>query len=96
MAEKCKDECWTVCFEPKIVDFQSKTWKPDLILVKDNQAVVLDPTVVWEAGLSLQKANLVKYCKYAHIGQEIRKMFNVMDVEVLGLAIGARRGWCEH
>lgn len=32
--------------------------------------------------------------KYARIGQEIRKMFNVMDVEVVCLAIVARVGWC--
>lgn len=96
VAEKCKGEGWTVCFEPKIVDSQNKVWKPDLVLVKDKKAVVLDPTVIWEAGPSLQRANLTKYCKYAHIGQEIRKMFNVTDVEVLGLAIGARGGWCEQ
>lgn len=71
-------------------------WKPDLILVKDNKAVVLGPTVVWESGPSLQRANLAEACKYAHIGQEIRKMFNVMDVEVLGNAIGARWCWCEQ
>lgn len=83
--EKCKGEGWTVCFEPKIVDFESKVWKPDLILVKDNNAVVL------ESDPSIQRANLAKYCKYAHIGQDTRKMFNVMDVEVLGQGAGVSK-----
>lgn len=96
VAEKCKGEGWTVCFEPQLVDFESKVWKPDLVLVKGDKAVVLDPTVVWEAGPSLQRANLAKQCKYAHLGQEIRRMFNVFQVDVLGLAIGARGGWCEQ
>lgn len=55
-----------------------------------------NPTVVLEYGPSLKRENLAEACKYAHIGQEIRKMFNVMDVEVLRLSIGARGGWCEQ
>lgn len=43
VAEQCKGEGWTVCFEPKIVDFEGKMWKPDLLLVKDNKAVALTP-----------------------------------------------------
>lgn len=58
-------------------------------MVKDNNAVVLDLAVVWEPGPSLRRANLAKYCKYGYIDQDIRKMFNVMDVEVLGLSIYA-------
>lgn len=32
-----KGEGLTVCLEPKIVDFQSEVWKPDLIFIKNTR-----------------------------------------------------------
>lgn len=39
ITEMCKGEGWTVYFDPKIVDFQSKVWTPDLDKKKTRYAV---------------------------------------------------------
>lgn len=38
---ECKGEGLTVCFDPKIVDFQIEVWKPDLIFIKKNKKKVV-------------------------------------------------------
>ena len=71
-------------------------YKPDLILVRENKAVVIDFTVVYEADHTLQRANRAKMIKYSPLVNKICEMYGVSDVEVRGLAIGARGGWCQQ
>jgi hypothetical protein len=49
--------------------------KPDLVLVKEPTAVVLDPTIVNENGHAIQMANRDKELKYAHLDQAIQENF---------------------
>lgn len=53
LAEKSKQLDWLVSTEPKIKDAEHRVWKPDLIMVKESRAVVIDPTVVFENGNTL-------------------------------------------
>ena len=71
-------------------------YKPDLILVCENKAVVIDPTIVYEADYTLQRANRAKTNKYSPLVNKICEMYRVTEVEVRGLAIGARGGWCQQ
>ena len=44
--------------------------------------------------LTLPQANKVKIQKYLPLNEVIKDEFGVDEVEVHGLAIGARGGWC--
>lgn len=85
---------WLVTNEPRLKDANDKVWIPDLIATKNGKAVLIDPTVVFEQnGHSLQRANTAKISKYSHLIDQIKIEFNVEEVAVHGLAIGARGGW---
>ena len=96
VAEKCKAAGWMVTHEPSIPDSEGNRYKPDLIMVQGAQAWVLDPTVVYENGQSLQLANAAKVKKYETIEEQVKEKFGVGKVQFAGLAIGARGGWCDQ
>ena len=48
LSEKVKQAGWKVTHEPKLRDENNGMFKPDLIAVKENKAVVLDLTIVFE------------------------------------------------
>lgn len=93
VAEKTKQQGWLVSNEPRIRDSSNQVWKPDLVLVRDRKAVVIDPTIVYEAGHSLAQANKAKVDKYSPLSELIKTNYNVDEVTVRGLAIGCRGGW---
>lgn len=94
VADKLKTAGWTVSKEPRIIDAAGKTFIPDIIAVKGKEAVVIDPTVVYENNdNSLQSANQAKTNKYRHLEGEIKSRFGAESVTFHGLAVGARGGW---
>lgn len=58
--------------------------------------VILDPTIVFEASHSLQKASNARTIKYSPPIGNVRESFGVTDVEVHGFAIGTRGVWCQQ
>lgn len=92
LAEKCKHAGWKVAHEPHL-KVENEVYKPDLVMVKDNKAVIVDPTIVFENGDSLRKANEAKVNKYSRLDTIIRETYAVNEVHIKGLAIGCRGGW---
>lgn len=93
LRDKAKEHHWFVHEEPRIRDAGRLMWKPDLVMVKDRKAVVVDPTVIFEKGDSLREANRQKIDKYSGLTPQIKELFGVDEVVVRGLAIGCRGGW---
>ena len=93
IAERAKQEKWCVAYEPRLLGQNNELFKPDLVLVKGSKAVVLDPTIVYEQGDSLERANRGKEEKYRHLVPIVQEKFSVTEVEVRGLAVGCRGGW---
>jgi hypothetical protein len=59
-----------------------KTLIPDIIAVKDRQAVVIDPTIIYEnSDHSLQSANKAKILKYIPLTNEIKTLYGADKVE---------------
>ena len=73
VAEKGKHAGWLVNYEPRIQDSRNRVWKPDLVFVRGNDAIVVDPTVVYEKGNSLSLANRAKIDKYSHLTETIKE-----------------------
>lgn len=92
LSDKCKSKGWAVSHEPRLV-VEGRVFIPDLIVTKNKQAVVLDPTIVYENGNALGKANEAKVRKYFPLVETIKEKYSVDDVIVRGFAIGARGGW---
>ena len=93
IAEKGKQAGWLVNHEPRIQDAHNRVWKPDLVFVRGSDAIVVDPTVVYEKGNSLSLANQAKAEKYSHLSDIIKNRYGVQGVKIRGLAIGCRGGW---
>ena len=71
--------------------------KPDLVFVKDDAAVIVDTTVVWEKNSKLlDDAATGKEEKYACIQDQVKDRFEINDVKVFGLPVGARGGWTQR
>ena len=65
--------------------------KPDFIFVKDEVALVVDPTVIWESDAAcLVKAANDKVAKYSCLESQIRDRFEAKEVRFFGFPIGAR------
>ncbi len=93
LADRAKKKGWMVSEEPTLKAEDGSSWRPDLVFTKDGKAVVIDPTVVFEAKNSLQKANRGKETKYAHLAEKIKHTYKVQTVDIRGMAVGARGGW---
>ena len=93
LGNKALKQGWTVHWEPILKGPKGKL-KPDLIFVKDEVALVVDPTVIWESDAEcLVKAAQAKVAKYSQLVNQIKERFGVTEVQVFGLPIGARGGW---
>ncbi len=96
LANKTVKVGWTPHWEP-VFDGLNGKLKPDLVFVKDDAAVIVDPTVVWEKNSkSLDDAATGKVEKYKCIRDQVKDRFEVNDVQVFGLPVGARGGWTQH
>ena len=93
LANKAQKQGWTVHWEPVMNGPKGKL-KPDLIFTRDEVALVVDPTVVWERDAAcLVKAAREKVAKYSCLESQIKEKFGSEEVQVFGLPIGARGGW---
>ncbi|KFW87927.1 hypothetical protein N305_00045, partial [Manacus vitellinus] len=77
LSEEVKKKDWVVYQEPNIRDREGELFKPDLIFVKDKQALVVDVTVRYEADdTTLEKAEKEKVKKYQHLEKEVQELTN--------------------
>ncbi len=96
LSNKAVKAGWTPHWEP-VFDGPSGKLKPDLVFVKNEQAVIVDPTVIWEKdSKSLDDAATGKEDKYSCIQDQVKDRFEISEVQVFGLPVGARGGWTQR
>lgn len=94
LIREAKKKEWVVFQEPRLRDTNKELYKPDLVFVKDDCALVVDVTVRYEsAETSLKEAAAEKVNKYKHLETEIRELTNAKDVVFAGFPLGARGKW---
>lgn len=70
---------------------QTNISRPDLIAIKDDKALVLDVTCIYESNKnSLQEAYRRKMNRYKGLNEAISKKYGVENVEFHGLCVGSR------
>ena len=90
LGNKAQKQGWTVHWEPVMNGPKGKL-KPDLVFTRDEVALVVDPTVVWERDAAcLVRAANNKVAKYSCLESQIKEKFDVEEVKVFGQPIGAR------
>ena len=90
--DKMAKKGWTVLWEQKFRCPQGNL-VPDLVCISpdESKAVIIDPTVVWETSLeNLENAGKKKVEKYEPLRTKFKEG---VEVEIYGLAVGARGGW---
>ncbi|KFR02577.1 hypothetical protein Y956_09711, partial [Nipponia nippon] len=91
---EAKKKDWVVFQEPLLRDTQNELYKPDLIFIKEQQALVVDVTVRFESRqTSLLDAAVEKVRKYQHLKEQIRELTNASDIKFVGFPLGARGKW---
>lgn len=69
---------WTVAQEPKLVNVDGNTIIPDIVAIRDQRAVVIDPTIVNKnSQISFQQANKVNIQKYQPLSDLIKDLYGV-------------------
>lgn len=86
---------WQIIREPTLPSDTNKA-KPDLILVRDNQVLIIDVAIPWESR-SLAKAYEFKVNKYAtdkKMQAYLKTIYPNKEIRTEALIISARGGWC--
>lgn len=93
LGNKVQKQGWTVHWEP-VLDGPKGKLKPNLVFMKDEVALVMDPTVIWECDAAcLVKASNDKVAKYSCLKSQIKNQFDVKEIQVFRLPVRARGGW---
>lgn len=94
LSNKAKKEDWTVFQEPHVRDDNGEMYKPDLIFVREKQALVMEVTIKCECTeASLQEAATGKVRKYQHLHEHIQELANAGDTKFGGFPAGEWRKW---
>jgi predicted nuclease of restriction endonuclease-like RecB superfamily len=48
VSDRLKSKGWTVAQEPRLVDVDGNTLIPDIVAIRDQRAVIIDPMIVYE------------------------------------------------
>ena len=100
LAQKAATKGWVCHWEPSLRNPDGEMLRPDLIFVRGNHVVLVDPTVVMDTKLSaLSKANTDKVRKYECLKPQFKNFVSTevdsstVIMDVFGLPIGARGAW---
>ncbi|KFP34641.1 hypothetical protein N324_02012, partial [Chlamydotis macqueenii] len=95
LANEAKKKNWIVFNEPVLKSEQNELlYKPDLIFVKENQAMVVDITIRYESKItSLVDVANEKVKKYEPLKIQIQDLTNCENIKFYGFPIGARGKW---
>lgn len=52
VSDRLTSKGWTVAQEPRLVDVDGNTLIPDIVAIRDQRAVITDPTIVYEISLT--------------------------------------------
>ncbi len=94
LARCAKRGGWRYMKEPRLRGQDGKVLKPDLVFVKGDKGVVVDPTIRYEqTRTTLTDGNREKVEKYKQVIDQLKTTLAVSDLTVYGLTLGARGGW---
>ncbi len=90
-----KKRGFTVFQTPRIIGEDNMTYFPDLVLQRDKEVYIVDPTVVWDSSKDkLHAAGAKKISKYATIREPVRTLTGGEgEIEVMPLVVGGRGAW---
>ncbi|KAL1241411.1 Uncharacterized protein TSPI_10600 [Trichinella spiralis] len=77
-----------------IIQRHNKIVNPDLVLVKDGAAHIVDVAVPWEKGTTMDEKHVRKVSKYTILTEDVKALFGVQTCTVGAIIIGARSSWC--
>ncbi|KFW97096.1 hypothetical protein N336_03527, partial [Phalacrocorax carbo] len=90
LSVEAKKKDWVVFQKQLLKDKQI----PDLVLVKDTQALVVDVTIQYEGKpTSLPDAVMEKVRKYQHLQQQVQELTNANIIKFIGVPFGAQGKW---
>ncbi|KFQ96796.1 hypothetical protein N306_08448, partial [Opisthocomus hoazin] len=94
LISEAKKKEWVVFQEPLLRDNNNELYKPDLVFVKGDQALVVDITVRYESKpTSLADAAAEKVKKYQHLLNQVQELTNATRIKFVGFPLGARGKW---
>uniref|UniRef100_A0A8C4TMG7 ribonuclease H n=1 Tax=Erpetoichthys calabaricus TaxID=27687 RepID=A0A8C4TMG7_ERPCA len=94
LANECETHGWFAHQEHSVKLKNGRSLRPDLILIKNKDCIVIDLPVRYEFNIEeAQRAKLSKEKKYEKISPLIREEFGALKVQTFGLVVGARGKW---
>ncbi|KFQ60903.1 hypothetical protein N334_02244, partial [Pelecanus crispus] len=94
LMDEAKKKDWVVFQERLVRDAQNELYKPDLVFVKEDQAIVVDVMIRYEnKETSLADAAAEKVKKYQHLREQVQEITNVNNVKFMGFPRGAHGKW---
>ncbi|KRX33447.1 Retrovirus-related Pol polyprotein from type-2 retrotransposable element R2DM, partial [Trichinella murrelli] len=93
VGDRAKREGFAVHVEPAIKSGDA-VYKPDLVLVKDDTAHILDVAAPWEKGTTMHEKHERKISKYTVLTEDVKALFDVQTCTVGAIIIGASSSWC--
>jgi hypothetical protein len=94
LVSAAQSQNWAVMCEPHI-KVEGKTYIPDLVFLRGERAIIVDPTVVWESNQnSLSDAAKSKVAKYRPILETVKNLTGKANVSLFGFPVGGRGTWC--
>ncbi|KFD60206.1 hypothetical protein M514_27622 [Trichuris suis] len=79
-----------------VIRLGEETFKPDLLLTKEDFCWVLDVAVTWESNDSLNRRHAEKCRKYERLKEAACKLTGGKDFGTGAVVIGARGDWCSQ
>ncbi|KAJ7428232.1 hypothetical protein WISP_01485 [Willisornis vidua] len=94
LSTEAQKKKWVVFQEPRLRDENNVLFKPDLILVREDQAYVVDVTVRYGFNTTyLDEAAMEKVAKYQPLLQQIQDLTNTTNIKFVGFPLGSRGKW---
>ncbi|KFP82639.1 hypothetical protein N310_06943, partial [Acanthisitta chloris] len=94
LSEEAQKKDWVVIQEPNTQDDQNHLYKPGLVFVKENQALVVNITMRYEGkDFTLEEVAKEKVEKYQHLQTQIQEMTNETDIKLFNFPLGTHAKW---
>lgn len=95
LGNHCKLRGWEVASEPHIRHADGTLFKPDLVVVRGNEAIISDVQVCWEGDISLAEANERKRLVYDNhkFKEAFKKTYPDKTPIFHPITLGARGIW---
>ncbi|KRY06088.1 hypothetical protein T01_15180, partial [Trichinella spiralis] len=81
VGDRAKDEGFAVHVETAIRSGE-EVYKPDLILIKDDTAHIIEVAVPWEKGTNMHETHERKTKKYAQLVEDVKALFGVQNCTI--------------